>query len=202
MVDSTATDPGQKMVQRAIAVGIGNFMEWFDFAVYGFFAIIIGKLFFAQRLPRGRGALLAGGFRRRLLRPAARRVHPRADRRPLRPPDLAEHLGRRHGPGHRPDRLHPAVRQHRRRRTAAPGAVALRPGPLGGRRVDRFGLVPDGIRPEPPPRPATPASSPATAALATLVGSLFALLLNSTLSPADLARGAGGSRSGPRSPWP
>jgi MFS transporter, MHS family, proline/betaine transporter len=30
----------------AVAVGIGNFMEWFDFAVYGFFAAIIGQLFF------------------------------------------------------------------------------------------------------------------------------------------------------------
>lgn len=30
----------------AVAVGIGNFMEWFDFAVYGFFAAIIGELFF------------------------------------------------------------------------------------------------------------------------------------------------------------
>ncbi|MDL9948164.1 MFS transporter [Gordonia sp. ABSL11-1] len=28
------------------ATGIGNFMEWFDFAVYGFFAVSIGKTFF------------------------------------------------------------------------------------------------------------------------------------------------------------
>ena len=33
-------------VRIAIAVAIGNFMEWFDFAVYGFFAVIIGQLFF------------------------------------------------------------------------------------------------------------------------------------------------------------
>jgi MHS family proline/betaine transporter-like MFS transporter len=32
--------------KTAIAVGIGNFMEWFDFAIYGFFAVLIGKLFF------------------------------------------------------------------------------------------------------------------------------------------------------------
>ncbi|MFJ5298489.1 MFS transporter [Pseudomonas sp. NPDC088368] len=32
--------------KRAIAVGIGNFMEWFDFAIYGYFAGIIGALFF------------------------------------------------------------------------------------------------------------------------------------------------------------
>ena len=28
------------------AAGIGNFMEWFDFAVYGFFAVTIGHVFF------------------------------------------------------------------------------------------------------------------------------------------------------------
>jgi MFS transporter, MHS family, proline/betaine transporter len=28
------------------AAAIGNFMEWFDFAVYGFFAVTIGKVFF------------------------------------------------------------------------------------------------------------------------------------------------------------
>ncbi|MEN0138849.1 MAG: MFS transporter [Rhodococcus sp. (in: high G+C Gram-positive bacteria)] len=35
-------------VKTAAAVGIGNFMEWFDFAVYGFFATIIGRLFFPE----------------------------------------------------------------------------------------------------------------------------------------------------------
>jgi MHS family proline/betaine transporter-like MFS transporter len=32
--------------RTAVATGIGNFMEWFDFAVYGFFATTIGHLFF------------------------------------------------------------------------------------------------------------------------------------------------------------
>ncbi|HHQ2631706.1 TPA: MFS transporter [Pseudomonas aeruginosa] len=36
---------------RAIAVGIGNFMEWFDFAIYGYFAAIIGTLFFPSAAP-------------------------------------------------------------------------------------------------------------------------------------------------------
>lgn len=34
-----------------VAVGIGNFMEWFDFAIYGFFAISIGKTFFPSDNP-------------------------------------------------------------------------------------------------------------------------------------------------------
>lgn len=39
------------VTKRAIAVGIGNFMEWFDFAVYGFFAAIIGQVFFPSAAP-------------------------------------------------------------------------------------------------------------------------------------------------------
>lgn len=37
--------------KRAIAVGIGNFMEWFDFAIYGYFALVIGQLFFPSSAP-------------------------------------------------------------------------------------------------------------------------------------------------------
>ncbi|WP_024475825.1 MFS transporter [Arthrobacter sp. CAL618] len=41
----------QKLGQAVFAVGVGNFMEWFDFAVYGFFAVVIGQLFFADQSP-------------------------------------------------------------------------------------------------------------------------------------------------------
>ncbi|GAA3662139.1 MFS transporter [Microbacterium marinilacus] len=44
---STAAPAPSKM-RVAVAVAIGNFMEWFDFAVYGFFAVIIGQLFFPE----------------------------------------------------------------------------------------------------------------------------------------------------------
>ncbi|WP_397447996.1 MFS transporter [Pseudomonas sp. NA-150] len=37
--------------KRAFAVGIGNFMEWFDFAIYGYFAAIIGHAFFPSAAP-------------------------------------------------------------------------------------------------------------------------------------------------------
>lgn len=43
----TTTRPPSK-ARIALAVGVGNFMEWFDFAVYGFFAVIIGQLFFPE----------------------------------------------------------------------------------------------------------------------------------------------------------
>lgn len=37
--------------KTAFAVAIGNFMEWFDFAVYGYFASVVGALFFATSDP-------------------------------------------------------------------------------------------------------------------------------------------------------
>lgn len=47
---STELSPATRR-KTALAVGIGNFMEWFDFAVYGFFASTIGKLFFPESTP-------------------------------------------------------------------------------------------------------------------------------------------------------
>lgn len=40
--EPSATERRRQMV----AIGIGNFMEWFDFAIYGYFAAIIGAQFF------------------------------------------------------------------------------------------------------------------------------------------------------------
>lgn len=51
MSNNEASLHHKKMGQAAFAVGVGNFMEWFDFAVYGFFAVIIGQLFFADQSP-------------------------------------------------------------------------------------------------------------------------------------------------------
>ncbi|GAA2176019.1 hypothetical protein GCM10009846_28180 [Agrococcus versicolor] len=39
---ATAAAPSKSRV--AVAVAVGNSMEWFDFAVCGFFAVIIGQL--------------------------------------------------------------------------------------------------------------------------------------------------------------
>lgn len=39
------------MKKTAIAVGVGNFMEWFDWGLYGFFAVIIGTQFFPDSTP-------------------------------------------------------------------------------------------------------------------------------------------------------
>lgn len=48
---SDAETQHKKLGQATFAVGVGNFMEWFDFAIYGFFAVIIGQLFFASDDP-------------------------------------------------------------------------------------------------------------------------------------------------------
>ncbi|WP_284989532.1 MFS transporter [Arthrobacter sp. efr-133-TYG-120] len=50
VANSTVLTPATRR-KTALAVGIGNFMEWFDFAVYGFFASTIGKLFFPESTP-------------------------------------------------------------------------------------------------------------------------------------------------------
>jgi MHS family proline/betaine transporter-like MFS transporter len=41
---SEAPHPGGRRV--ALAAGVGNFLEWFDFALYGFMAVTLAKLFF------------------------------------------------------------------------------------------------------------------------------------------------------------
>lgn len=37
--------------KKIAAIGIGNFMEWFDFAIYGYFAATIGLIFFPSKAP-------------------------------------------------------------------------------------------------------------------------------------------------------
>ncbi|MFB3852846.1 MAG: MFS transporter [Vicinamibacterales bacterium] len=45
------TQPRQSALRTALAGLIGNVLEWFDFAVYGYFATNIGKQFFPQTDP-------------------------------------------------------------------------------------------------------------------------------------------------------
>ncbi len=44
----TTTDTRRKVILAGL---IGNIMEWFDFAIYGYFASIIGTLFFPSNNP-------------------------------------------------------------------------------------------------------------------------------------------------------
>ncbi|MBI0330050.1 MFS transporter [Burkholderia plantarii] len=49
--DEASPATGIDLRKRSLAVGIGNFMEWFDFAIYGYFATIIGRTFFPSAAP-------------------------------------------------------------------------------------------------------------------------------------------------------
>jgi MHS family proline/betaine transporter-like MFS transporter len=48
---TTSAGPPQSAVRTAMAGLIGNVLEWFDFAVYGYFASDIGRQFFPQSSP-------------------------------------------------------------------------------------------------------------------------------------------------------
>jgi MHS family proline/betaine transporter-like MFS transporter len=59
------SQPRQSAARTALAGLIGNVLEWFDFAVYGYFAVSIGKLFFPSDDPTAStlfayGSLLIG----------------------------------------------------------------------------------------------------------------------------------------------
>lgn len=49
IIDGTLAPQMSKRV--AVAAGIGHFLEWFDFAVYGFLAVTLGQLFFPSDNP-------------------------------------------------------------------------------------------------------------------------------------------------------
>lgn len=45
-------EPDQKVMRKAVtAAAMGNAVEWFDFAIYGYLAVTIGKLFFPEASP-------------------------------------------------------------------------------------------------------------------------------------------------------
>jgi len=61
------TEPGpsasrQSAVRTALAGLIGNVLEWFDFAVYGYFVSAIGKQFFPSDDPAAQQLFAYGGF--------------------------------------------------------------------------------------------------------------------------------------------
>ena len=49
-----AARPRASLTRVIVAASLGNAMEWFDFLVYGYFAVTIAKVFFptATRPPR------------------------------------------------------------------------------------------------------------------------------------------------------
>src|SRR6187455_2226048 len=59
---SDAPRPPQSALRTAGAGLIGNVLEWFDFAVYGYFATDIGKQFFPESSPTARQLLSLAVF--------------------------------------------------------------------------------------------------------------------------------------------
>ncbi|MDF3297305.1 glycine betaine/L-proline transporter ProP [Streptomyces tropicalis] len=59
--DATATDPA--LVKRAVrAAALGNAMEWFDFGVYSYIAVTLGKVFFPSGNPTAQLLSTFGAF--------------------------------------------------------------------------------------------------------------------------------------------
>ncbi|RZL72624.1 MAG: MFS transporter, partial [Rhodococcus sp. (in: high G+C Gram-positive bacteria)] len=42
---------GTEMRRAITAAAIGNFITWFDFAAYGFLAVLLGQIFFPSENP-------------------------------------------------------------------------------------------------------------------------------------------------------
>jgi MFS transporter, MHS family, proline/betaine transporter len=59
---SSDAAPRQSATRTALAGVVGNILEWFDFAVYGFFASAIGQQFFPQSSPTAQKLLAFVGF--------------------------------------------------------------------------------------------------------------------------------------------
>ena len=141
------TKSRQSATRTALAGAIGNVLEWFDFAVFGYFATEIGKQFFPSRarLPRSctRSSVFGVGF----VGAPDRQPRARPDRRSHRPPRPAHAVDRRDGrcdaaasaccrPTRRSASLAPVLLV-----TAAPG-----PGLLARRRVHRLDGLHDRAR--------------------------------------------------------
>ncbi|MGP3960926.1 MFS transporter [Nonomuraea sp. 3N208] len=50
-MDKAAVDRGKSTRGAVLAAAIGNFIEWYDFVLYGYFATIIAKIFFPNEDP-------------------------------------------------------------------------------------------------------------------------------------------------------
>ena len=60
--NASATPPRPSALRTALAGLIGNVLEWFDFAVYGYFASDIGRQFFPQSSPAAQQLLAFAVF--------------------------------------------------------------------------------------------------------------------------------------------
>ncbi len=112
---------------------IGNVLEWFDFAVYGYFASDIGQQFFPQSSPTAQQLLAFAVFALGFLRAAVRQPRARRGRRPHRTARAADGVDRADGRRDAADRAAADLRADRRRRANAAGVLRIVQGfSLGG----------------------------------------------------------------------
>ncbi len=109
---------------------IGNFVEWFDYAVYGYLAVTITAVFFPEADPADRPAADLRALRRLVLRPPAGRfvwghLGDKIGRRTALSWSIPHHVG-----GHLLHRADPRLRQHRHRRTDPAPSHPRHPGLL------------------------------------------------------------------------
>ena len=100
MTSAAGASPGEfhHHRKRIVWAGIvGNVMEWYDFAIYGFFARTIGSLFFPADDPELVAARCLCGIRRRLPYASVGRHSLRPYWRPRRPRPCLAMVGGGHG---------------------------------------------------------------------------------------------------------
>ncbi len=133
--------------RRTVLAGlIGNVMEWFDFAVYGYFASVIGAQFFPQSSAGYTATADIRGVRGRIPGPAHRQPGARCGRGSHRPPRAAGAVDRADGWRDVAHRTAADLCVDRRRRSHPAGHAAAVAGLLGGRRVHRIDGVHHRVR--------------------------------------------------------
>jgi MFS transporter, MHS family, proline/betaine transporter len=60
--EALAPKPAPSMHRMIVAAMIGNVLEWFDFVVYGFFAVTIAEVFFPADNPTVSLLITFGAF--------------------------------------------------------------------------------------------------------------------------------------------
>ena len=181
--------PMQSALRTAAAGLIGNVLEWFDFAVYGYFSTEIGKQFFPTSMTADDQQLLAFavfwlGF---AARPIGGLVLGRG-RRSHRAARAAHAVDRADGRRHARDR--PACRPTRTIGIAAPLLLVLHaadPGLLARRRVHRLDGLHDRARVAADARHRR-SSTAAGTTLGFILGSATAWLVNATLGAPSVGR--------------
>src|SRR5262245_20194464 len=171
--------------RRVIAAGmIGNVLEWYDFAIYGYFATAIGRQFFPHedavaQLLSAFGVFALGYVMRPVGGVLIGHIGDRFGRRG------AHVLGYRHGDPHIPDRTAPGIRDARPRGPDRAHALAHGPGSLGRRGIYELDGVPGRARPGgPPSRHGALASCGATGGI--LLGSAVGASFAASMSEAAL----------------